>query len=140
MAVGLNPYLQFRDTARAALTFYSEVFGGEPTFSTFGEFGMADDPAEAEKIMHGQIPLPIGVTLMASDTPASMSLPEASNVAVALFGGPEDEESMRGYWDKLVEGGNITEPLVQAPWGDVFGMAFDKFGTYWMVNIAGAPA
>ena len=101
MAVGLNPYLQFRDTARAALTFYSEVFGGEPTFSTFGEFGMADDPAEAEKIMHGQIPLPIGVTLMASDTPAAMSLPEASNVAVALFGGPEDEEAMRGYWDKL---------------------------------------
>lgn len=29
------------------------------------------------------------------------------------------------------------QPLVPAPWGDKFGMLRDRFGTNWMVNIAG---
>ncbi len=28
-------------------------------------------------------------------------------------------------------------PLVEAPWGDSFGMLNDRFGTSWMVNITG---
>ena len=44
----------------------------------------------------------------------------------------------RGYWNKLADGGTIIMPLAQAPWGDSFGMLTDKFGTPWLVNIAGA--
>ncbi|PWD49369.1 hypothetical protein C8046_00145 [Serinibacter arcticus] len=139
MSINVNPYLQFRDTARAAMEFYVDVFGGEATFSTFGDFGMAQDPAEAEKIMHSQLVIDGTAWLMAADSPASMPLPEASSVAVALFGGPEDEAVMRQQWAKLTDGGRITEDLVMAPWGDHFGMTFDRFGTYWMVNIAGTP-
>ncbi len=139
MTVNVNPYLQFRDTARAAMEFYADVFGGESTFSTFGDFGMAQDPAEADRIMHSQLVIDGRAWLMAADTPASMELPEASSVAISLFGGPEDEAVMREQWAKLVDGGRITEDLVAAPWGDVFGMAYDRFGTYWMVNIGGAP-
>lgn len=139
MTVNVNPYLQFRDTARAAMEFYADVFGGEATFSTFGEFGMAEDPAEAGKIMHSQLVIDGRAWLMAADTPASMALPESSSVAISLFGGPEDDAVIREQWAKLIDGGRITEELVAAPWGDVFGMTFDRFGTYWMVNIGGAP-
>jgi len=41
----LNPYLSFRNDARAAMTFYQSVFGGELDISTFGQFeGMVQDP------------------------------------------------------------------------------------------------
>jgi len=139
MTVNVNPYLQFRDTARAAMEFYADVFGGESTFSTYAEFGMAQDPSEADKIMHSQLVIDGRAWLMAADTPASMELAESSSVAISLFGGHEDEAVIRGQWSKLIDGGRITEDLVAAPWGDYFGMTFDRFGTYWMVNIGGAP-
>ena len=50
------------------------------------------------------------------------------------------EGTLRGYWDRLSEGGTVMMPLEPAPWGDTFGMCTDKFGISWLVNIAGAPS
>src|SRR4029079_6770942 len=38
---GLTPYLSFLGTARQALTFYQEVFGGELVLNTLADFGRA---------------------------------------------------------------------------------------------------
>ncbi|GAA1138114.1 VOC family protein [Ornithinicoccus hortensis] len=140
MPTQLNAYLSFRDTARQAMEFYQGVFGGELGLSTFGEFGAAasDDPAEADKVMHAQLTTPSGMVLMGADTPAGTDLAPGSNFSMSLSG--DDERELRGYWDALVEGGQVVEPLAQAPWGDHFGMCVDRFGTPWMVNIAGSPA
>ena len=49
MASRLNPYLNFKGTARQAMGFYASVFGGNLAFNTFSEFGAedwADDPVE----------------------------------------------------------------------------------------------
>jgi len=135
MTTRLNPYLNFRDTTRQAMEFYQSVFGGELTMNTFGEFGASDDPAERDKIMHSQLDAGDVFTLMAADTPNSMDYQQGTNFSVSLSG--EDEPELRGYWDKLSTGGNVTVPLEQAPWGDTFGMCVDRFGTSWMVNIAG---
>ena len=135
MTTRLNPYLNFRDTTRQAMEFYQSVFGGELTMNTFGEFGASDDPAERDKIMHSQLDAGDAFTLMAADTPNSMDYQQGTNFSVSLSG--EDEPELRGYWDKLSTGGNVTVPLEQAPWGDTFGMCVDRFGTSWMVNIAG---
>jgi len=64
-----------------------------------------------------------------------MSRTPGDTVSVSLSG--DDESELRGYWDKLGQGGKITVPLERAPWGDSFGMLTDKYGTHWMVNIAG---
>ena len=45
----LNPYLSFKDNARQAMEFYKSVFGGKLTMSTFKDYGMSQDPAEANK-------------------------------------------------------------------------------------------
>ena len=136
MTSRLNPYLGFRDNAREAMDFYQSVFGGEITRSTFGEYQASEDPAEQDKIMHSELTTPSGFSLMASDTPNSMDLPTSSSVTVSLSG--EDKAELTGYWEKLVEGGSVTMPLNKAPWGDSFGMVVDRFGTNWMVNIAGS--
>ncbi|MCU1656153.1 MAG: 3-demethylubiquinone-9 3-methyltransferase [Pseudonocardiales bacterium] len=138
MSTQLNPYLSFRDTAREAMTFYQSVFGGELTRSTFGEFGASDDPAEQDKVMHSMLATDNGLTLMASDTPNSMDYTPGTNYSISLSG--DDDDELRGYWEKLSAGGTVTMPLNPAPWGDTFGMCVDKFGVSWLVNIAGPKA
>lgn len=135
MNVRLNPYLNFRHSAEDALELYQSVFGGELTLSRFGENGMAEDPADANKIMHGQLETPNGMTLMASDTPPGMQISEGASISVSLSG--DDEATLRRYWNGLAAGGQVTVPLEKAPWGDTFGMLVDTFGIAWLVNIAG---
>ena len=132
MATHLNPYLSFRDTARDAMEFYQSVFGGELTLSTFGEFHASDDPAEVDKIMHGQLETPGGLVLMGADTPASMELASQTNISVSVSG--QDLAELQGYWDRLAEGGTVLQPFAQAPWGATFGMLNDKFGVPWLIN------
>lgn len=136
MTTRLNPYLGFRDSAREAMEFYQAVFGGELTTNTFAEFQASDDPAEQDKIMHAMLVTPGGLVLMAADTPNRMPFTPGDNYSISLSG--EDEGELRGYWDKLSDGGTVTMPLEKAPWGDVFGMCTDRFGVSWLLNIAGA--
>ena len=138
MTTQLNPYLNFRDTALEAMTFYQSVFGGELATNTFAEFHASDDPAEQDKIMHSQLVTESGMVLMAADTPNSMDYTPGTNYSLSLSG--DDDERLRDYWTKLCDGGTMTMPLEQAPWGDTFGMCVDRFGVSWMVNISGAAA
>ncbi len=138
MTQRLNPYLGFRDNAREAMEFYHSVFGGELNITTFAEFHAAQEPAEENLVMHGQLETTAGFTLMGSDTPHSMKYTPGDNYSVSLSG--DDETALRGYWDGLIAGGTITQPLVPAPWGDTFGMCVDKFGVTWLVSISAAAA
>lgn len=138
MGVTLNPYISFPDIARHAMEFYHSVLGGELTITTFGDSGMSENPDDRDKVMHAQLVTPGGLVLMAGDTPASMVYRPGGNMAVSLSGDAADE--LRGYFEKLSEGGTDVMPLEAAPWGDTFGMCVDKFGIQWMVDIAGAPA
>jgi PhnB protein len=137
MASHLNPYLSFRDNARAAMEFYKSVFGGELTLMTFGEGGMSDTDATKDLVMHGQLVTPSGYWLMGSDTPPQMEHKPGNTMSVSLSGGSESDAELRGYWTRLSEGGTITVPLATAQWGDAFGMLVDRFGVAWLVNIAG---
>jgi len=132
MASRLNPYISFENTARQAMEFYRDVFGGDLTMNTFGEFGQADS-AEADKVMHSQLETDSGFTLMASDTPAGMQRNPGDNIAISLSG--DDADALRGYWEKLSDGGSVTMPLEKQMWGDEFGMCRDRFGIPWLVNI-----
>ncbi len=136
MSTRLNPYLGFRDTARAAMEFYRSVFGGDLTLSTFAEMHASEDPAEQDKIMHAALVTGGGLVLMAADTPNSMDYTPGTNYSISLSG--EDEAELRGYWEKLSADGKISMSLAAAPWGDTFGMCDDKFGVTWLVNISGA--
>jgi len=140
MAPRLNPYLGFRDDARQAMEFYRAVFGGELTSNTFADFQASDDPADADKIMHSMLETPSGFVLMGADTPSTMEFRPGTNHAVSLSGEAADDAELRGYWDRLADGGTVLEPLSVAPWGDAFGMCTDRYGITWFVNIAGAPA
>ncbi|HTE22835.1 MAG TPA: VOC family protein [Candidatus Limnocylindria bacterium] len=129
----LNPYLSFKDNARQAMEFYKSVFGGKLDVNTFKEFNSSQDPSENDKIMHSMLEADNGITFMAADTPLHMEYKPGTNISMSLSGGNESE--LKGYFEKLSEGGTVVQPLEKAPWGDFFGMLVDKFGIQWMVNI-----
>jgi PhnB protein len=134
----LNPYIGFKDNARQAMEFYETVFGGKLELNTFKDNHASQDPSEDDKIMHGMLVAENGITIMASDTPNGMKHAVESNISISLSG--DNEAELRGYYDKLLVGGEATMPIAKAPWGDTFGMLIDKFGVQWMVNIAGKKA
>jgi PhnB protein len=133
----LNPYISFQGTAKDAMEFYHAVFGGDLHMNTFGEYGQAGTPIE-DLIMHAMLETPNGFTLMGSDAPPGMDYTPGSALTISLSG--DDEAELRGYWDKLSDGGTVTTALEPQMWGDTFGMCTDRFGTAWMVNIAGQAA
>ena len=135
----LNPYISFEGTTREAMEFYKTVFGGTLELSTFGEAGMTDHDVKPDGIMHAMLIADNGITLMAADAATGMrEFIAGTNMSISLSG--DNEQELTEYYNKLVDGGKVEQPLTKAPWGDTFGMCIDKFGVFWMVNIAAPKA
>ncbi|MGH3413741.1 MAG: VOC family protein [Marmoricola sp.] len=137
MTSKLNPYLHFDGNGREAMEFYRSVFGGELTASTFGDFGHPD-PKAADLVMHSALEVSSGFSLMGADTPPEMEFQPGRAVTISLSG--DDDAELRGYWDRLSDGGKVEVPLEKQTWGDVFGQCVDRYGVAWLVNIAGEPS
>jgi PhnB protein len=137
MTQNLNPYLNFRGTARDAMTFYQSVFGGDLTVSSFADFGMPVGEGEEGLVMHSQLSTPAGFLLMGADVPSHMEYTRGTNDGNVSLSG-DDEAALGGYFARLSDGGNVTQPLEKAPWGDSFGMLTDRFGVGWLINISGS--
>lgn len=128
----LNPYISFKNQARDAMDFYHATLGGTLDVTTFEDFpDMVPDPAERTLVMHSQLTTDDGLVLMASDTPSMMPYADPAGISVSLSG--SDVDALRRAWDGLADGGTVTMPFDQAPWGGYFGMFTDRFGIAWMV-------
>jgi PhnB protein len=130
----INPYLVFGDNCEEAFEFYRSVFGGEfMAKMRFSEM-MPDAGDEANKIMHVALPISEGNVLMGSDNSNNMGgAPTAgNNVSIAI--GTSDRGEADKLFSGLSDGGSVTMPMNDAPWGDYFGMFTDKYGFNWMIN------
>ncbi len=137
MTSRLNPYINFPGNARQAMEFYQGIFSATLALHTYGEFG-GQDSSHADKIMHGALETAGGFTLMGADIPPGTDHKPGNNMTVSLSG--DDTDELRGYWEKLSDGGTVSVPLEKQMWGDEFGMCVDQFGIPWMVNIGQAQA
>jgi len=137
MSVQVTIHLNFQGKARAALAFYQSVFGGQVTLFSYQESGMPHDPADAERIIWGQVMAPNGFRLMAYDVPAGKPWDQGRNAFFAVLGG-ETEQEIRTLWDQLAQGADIEEPLAPAQWSPLYGMLKDRFGVTWVVNVVAA--
>jgi PhnB protein len=134
MGTALNPYLNFRGNAREAMEFYRDVFGAKLNLATFADYHASSDPSEDALIMHAELEGPDGIRFMGSDVPNRMEHQPGTNISMSLSG--EDEPTLRGYFERLSEGGSVSMPLEKAAWGDTFGMCTDRFGVKWLINIS----
>ena len=128
---GPAPYVHFPGTARAALTFYGEVFGGAVELHTFGEFGRDDGPAEA--IAHGCLdggP----VALFGSDVAGDERPVRTEGLMLSLLGSA-DPPTLRTWFSRLSDGGQVVDDLQKRPWGASDGQVIDRFSLHWLIGF-----
>lgn len=135
----LNPYICLPGTAGAAIEFYKTVFKVEPdAISRFSDVpesaGMpAPSPEGAKRIMHTSFTLGSDL-LMISDAPEGQddTIVMGSQTQISIH--PDSKEEADRLFAALAEGGGVEMAMVDAFWGDYFGMVKDKFGVRWMIN------
>lgn len=138
MKADLTPYRQFNGNAKEAMEFYQTVFGGELQMMPFSAVHSEEEVGgDGEKIMHAELVVDGQKLLFASDIPRVMQRMKGEDTPLSLTGGADADAEIRGYWEKLSEGGTVTMPLEAVPWGAVYGALEDRFGTHWMFNIGG---
>lgn len=136
MSVKAVAHLNFRGDARAALTFYQSVFGGDLAMVTYKDAGNVQEPAEADQVMWGQVAAENGFHVMAYDVPSRLPYHRGENASFVSLRGASAEE-ITAYWEKLSNGAAIAQPLGPAQWAPLYGMLTDRFGVTWVVDVAG---
>lgn len=134
MSVHAVTHLNFRGDARAALTFYQSVFGGDVAVVTYKDAGNVQDPAEADQVMWGQVAADNGFRVMAYDVPAQMPWNRGENAFFVSLRG-EAAEEITAYWHKLADGAIVLRPLGAAQWAPLYGMLQDRFGITWVLDV-----
>lgn len=128
-----TPYLHFPGNAREALSFYGSTFGGDVAIHTFAEFGRTDGPDDA--VAHGYVrngP----VSLFAADTADDAGALQCRGLMLALLGAAPPD-TLRDWFSRLADGGEIVDPLQPRPWGDSDGQVIDSFGVHWLIGYQG---
>lgn len=133
MKATLTPYLNFMGQTKEAMEFYQSILGGKLTMQTFKEANFPHDPADDDKVIHASIENDT-LSFMASDGNAQHPVEMGDNIHMSIMG--TDEAQLRGFFNKLSEGGTIDMPLEKQFWGDIYGQLTDKFGVHWMINIS----
>jgi PhnB protein len=135
---GINPYLSFPGNTEEAFNFYKSVFGGE---FNGGIMRYKDAPGgeklskdEGNKVMHVELPVQNGYSLMGSDITESRgyTVIQGNNVQISIH--TDTREETERFFKGLSAGGKIDMPLEDTFWGAYFGMFTDKFGIKWMIN------
>lgn len=141
-----TPYLNFDGNCAEAFAFYARLFGGNIVHqSSFGEMPPSENmppmsDAVKQRIMHAHLQVK-EQALMGSDTmPGADVCSGGYQPAQGLWVSIQAESVAEGQrlFDALAEGGTALMPFVATFWSAGFGMARDRFGTPWMVNVAPA--
>ncbi|GAB3536366.1 VOC family protein [Arthrobacter tecti] len=123
------PYISFPGTARKALSFYAEIFGGELSLYSYEEFGRTDGPRSA--IAHGV--LSGDVSLAGSDAAIGEQTVQVEGLMLSLLGTAEPA-ILHEWFDKLCIGGLVIDPLAPKPWGASDGQVTDRYGLRWLIG------
>ena len=128
-----TPYLHLPGTARAALTFYGDVFGCAVQLHTFAEFGRTDGPADA--VAHGYL-LDGPVALFAADVAQDSPPLRCEGLMFSLLGAATPA-ILRAWFSRLADGGRIVDDLQERPWGATDGQVVDRHGLHWLIGFEG---
>ena len=122
-------YVNFPGTAREALGFYAEIFGGTLSLYTYREFGRTDGPPDA--IAHGQLEGTVAVA--GSDTPKGGKSVRFEGIMLSLLG-TAAPATLHEWFDKLAVNGTVLDPLSPKPWGASDGQVVDRHGLHWLIG------
>lgn len=131
----INTYLSFDGSAAEAMHSYEEILGAKlDSLVKFGDMPNADHmpPGSAGKVMHAQLSVGDGGTLMASDWIGGRPYQGMKGFSIAL--GYESADEARRVFDALGQGGMTIMPLQPSFFAETFGMVIDRFGAPWTIS------
>ena len=135
----ITPYLSFDGTTAEAMRFYETVLGAKlDVLLRYSDVpNAASTPgADQDKVLHAQLSLGNGDTLMASDWTGGKPYEGMKGFSVALA--YEEAGDARRVFDALAKGGFAILPLQPSFFAKTFGMLVDRFGTPWTIS-GGTP-
>ena len=136
----VKPILAFSGRCEEALNFYTDALGAEVILMMRWKDSPDPEMCAAahdvqEKIMHASFR--IGETiLMATDGLEVQDQPDFKGITLAIEA--KDEAEAKHLFAALCNGGKVQMPLAKTFWSSLSGMAVDRFGLSWMVNVAQA--
>ncbi|WP_086348065.1 VOC family protein [Candidatus Enterococcus clewellii] len=134
----MEVYLNFKNEAAEAITFYEKVFETSTTnIMTFGDMPEDSEHPVSEEmkdlILNASMIIE-GTYVMFSDVPDGMGQPLVKGNNVSLVVSTDDEAQIDRQFGLLAEEGTVTMPLGPTFWTKKYGMVTDKFGTNWMFS------
>ena len=133
----VEPYLFFEGRCEEAVEFYRKALGADvimlmrykdsPEPPPPGKL----PPGSENKVMHASVRIG-DTTVMASDGFAQ-GRPMFQGFSLSIT--VPDEARAEQVFAALAEKGQVQMPLAKTFWSPRFGMATDRFGVGWMVNV-----
>lgn len=139
----VSTYLNFEGQAEEAFAAYAAVFGTELLGlqryrDLAGQPGWSEVPeADAGKVLHAALPILGGHLLMATDMLGSMGQHRRIGNSTTICLEPDSREEADRIYAALSDGATEAQPMGDMPWGAYWGVCLDRFGTRWMINVAG---
>ena len=139
----VSTYLNFARSTEQAFGFYQSVFGGEfnGPIHRFSEVPVAPGQpaiaaADANLVMHVELPILGGHVLMGTDAPESMGFTVTAGNNVHINLEPDTRAQTERLFNALAAGGKVEMALQDMFWGAYFGNLTDRFGIHWMFNCS----
>jgi PhnB protein len=126
-----TPYLILTGKADQAIEFYQHALkASTEALVRFGEMGNCPE-AHRNLVMHAALRVGKALLMLSDGRPDGPSAPGgAVHVALEL----DDADELKRVFDALSVGGQVIQPIIDAPWGGFFGAVDDRFGIGWMFN------
>lgn len=128
----LATYFALPGNTAEAMRHWHSIFGGELTIVTYGDMTLEDMPFEPDPnaVAHATLSLPVG-EIAGSDVMDDGEYPVEGTAYSILYSTDTDDEARELFHKLLDGGGRVGMPLEVAPWGDLYGQVFDRFGVMW---------
>jgi len=129
------PYLAFGGNCAEAMRFYEKTFGGKlEALIRYADMPQGNEMpgADANHIMHANLVLSDGSSLMAGDAPSNGRFEGMKGCMITLT--YESTAEAERIFRALADGGTVQMPMEETFWAERFGMTTDRYGTPWAVN------
>ena len=130
-----TPYFILNGRTEQAVAFYQRALGAKlEAMQRFGDGNPSCPTAQKDRVMHSALRVGDALVMMSDGGPNESVLTPNGNVNVALQF--DDPDQARSCFDALATDGKVVQPLIDAPWGELFGVVSDQFGINWMFTSA----
>lgn len=136
----LATYFALPGNTAEAMEFWHSVFGGELSITRYGDMALEGLPFEPDPnaVAHSTLKLPAG-EIAGSDVMDTENEYPIRDTAYSMLYTTETQDEARELFQKMLDGGGtVGMPLEVAPWGDLYGQVFDRFGVMWSFSCEGA--